>query len=296
MSRRTQALIGAVVAASLVALFSSPASAARYSSTAEAIYQVLWQKLLYLAVIVGILVEGALWYAVVRYRNSGEAKPSRHNPRFHIAFVAAVAIVLLFVGYSAFQAQAALNENTPPEGHPPADAVRVHVVAAQWLWTFKYPGHNVTSRRTLVIPVNRTVALTLTSSDVIHSFHAPSLGLKQDVTPGYRNHLVFTPTKTGSYQLYCAQYCGTGHSNMLGTIKVVNRSAYRRWLRKHGGGSSAPNGTNASLSAPNGSSASGTGANAADPGYSGASLPGPNAARVAAVETATARGASAASP
>lgn len=229
----------------VVALASAPVAAhgGAADTTAEQLIRSLGSRLVFLAVTIAVLVEGAFVYAVLKYRNSGDAKSTGHNPRFHIAFVAAVSLVLLYVGFASFQTMGALNEATATDEGPPADAVEVNVVGAQWLWTFEYPERNVTTRNTLVVPVNRTAYLNVTTRDVIHSFHVPSLGLKRDAIPGQYNELVFTPTETGEYQLYCAEYCGRGHSNMLGTVRVVNRTAYERWLDRHGGGDSTTNAT-----------------------------------------------------
>jgi cytochrome c oxidase subunit 2 len=91
-------------------------------------------------------------------------------------------------------------------------------------------GDTVTTSQTAVFPNERNVALNLTSRDWIHSFHVPDLGLKQDALPGQYNHLRTKPTGTGTYQLYCAEYCGVGHSNMLGSVEVVPQDEFDEWL------------------------------------------------------------------
>lgn len=232
MARRRLLAVAAGFLVAGVALASGLAAA--HDSTTEALVRTLGSKLFFLGVTIGVVTEVALWYAVVKYRNTGDAKETTSNVRFHLAFVGAVSLVLLFVGFTSYQTMAEMNETTPAETELSEDAVRVHVVAQQWLWTFEYPEANVTSRETLVVPVGRTVALNLTTKDVIHSFHVPALGLKQDVVPGWRNELVFTPTETGEYQLYCAEYCGQRHSKMLGTVRVINETAYERWLAERG--------------------------------------------------------------
>jgi len=80
------------------------------------------------------------------------------------------------------------------------------------------------------LPANQEVNLRVTSRDWLHAFHAPSLGLKADAFPGQYNHLKTVPQETGTYQLYCAEYCGSGHSQMLGTVEVVPQDEYEQWL------------------------------------------------------------------
>src|SRR5262249_54449064 len=83
----------------------------------------------------------------------------------------------------------------------------------------------------LHVPVNEPVKLTLTSEDVIHDFFVPAFRIKVDVLPGRYTHTWFNATKVGRYHLFCAQYCGTDHSRMVGTVVVMERDEYQRWLR-----------------------------------------------------------------
>lgn len=206
-----------------------------YNSNLDALIRTLTSRLLYLAAAVGLIVEGALVYAVIRYRNSGDAKPTTTNPRFHITYVVAVALILLFVGFASIQTLAGMNHLTTPEQNDnmSQNSVEADVVGQRWLWTFQYPQENITTFETAVFPVNQTISLTFTSKDVIHSFHVPSLGLKQDTIPGQQTELTFTATDTGEYQVYCAEYCGQKHYSMLGTVRIVNRSTYEQWVDEH---------------------------------------------------------------
>lgn len=226
----------AIITTAIVIVAVHPAAAAPgYDSNLERLIKTLTNRLIFLAVAVGLLVEGALFYAIVRYRNSGEAKPTETNPRFHITYVVAVSLILLFVGLASMQTLAGMNQITSPKeaGALPDDVVQVNILGQRWLWSLEYPEENVTTYETIVVPVNQTVHLNLTSDEVIHSFHVPSLGLKQDAFPGQQTEIVFTPTDTGTYRIYCAEYCGRGHYTMLGTIRVVNRSTYKQWLDQH---------------------------------------------------------------
>jgi len=110
-----------------------------------------------------------------------------------------------------------------------AGAGAINVVGRQWMWDIRYPN----GRRefnTMHVCVNRPVRLLLSSEDVIHSFFVPAFRLKQDLVPGKVVDAWFEPTLTGSYPLFCAQYCGTAHSAMIGQVIVLSPAAYAAWL------------------------------------------------------------------
>ena len=88
---------------------------------------------------------------------------------------------------------------------------------------------------TVVIPVNRPVYVSEQSPDVIHSFWVPEFRIKQDVVPGLTTHEEFTPVRTGTYRVICTEFCGSGHSGMVTTLRVASQAAFVIWLRKNGG-------------------------------------------------------------
>jgi cytochrome c oxidase subunit 2 len=112
---------------------------------------------------------------------------------------------------------------------PPAGAMEVHVVAKQWMWKLQHPGGQREINE-LHVPVGRPVRLLMTSEDVIHSFFVPALRQKQDVLPGRYTSLWFEATLPGEYHLFCAEYCGTDHSRMIGRVVVMEPGRYERWL------------------------------------------------------------------
>ena len=234
MTRIRPVLLGLSFAAIGVSIVASPVAAAGADSTTEALIDALNLKLLYVAVPITILVEGILIYTVWRFRNNDDPKPTQENRRLEITWTVATAIILLFVGVASYQVLALPAITAPPQAmeNEQANSTEVTIVGQQFLWTFKYPEENVTSRGTLVLPANRSVALNITSNDVIHSVHIPELGLKQDAVPGQYNRLQTTPTSQGTYQLYCAEYCGVGHSQMTATVKVVSYDEYQQWLEE----------------------------------------------------------------
>lgn len=110
----------------------------------------------------------------------------------------------------------------------------IYVVGKQWMWKFQYPnGHREIN--SLHVPAGETVRLRMISQDVIHSLYIPAFRLKKDVLPGRYRVLSFEPTETGTYKLFCAEYCGTEHAQMGGAVTVMEPAAYEEWLREGGG-------------------------------------------------------------
>jgi cytochrome c oxidase subunit 2 len=112
---------------------------------------------------------------------------------------------------------------------PPDDALRIYVVAKQWMWQFVYPNGSA-SETELRVPVGQPVEVLITSRDVIHSFYVPAFRLKQDAVPGRITIMWFTPDQPGTYDILCAEYCGAGHSQMRGRVTVMPPGEYARWL------------------------------------------------------------------
>jgi cytochrome c oxidase subunit 2 len=112
---------------------------------------------------------------------------------------------------------------------PPQNTMDVYVMGKKWMWKFAYPdGPNAIG--TLHVPVNRPVRLLMTSRDVIHSFFVPDFRIKQDVLPGRYTETWFEATKPGRYQVLCAEYCGTWHSQMWGEIVVMTGPDFDTWM------------------------------------------------------------------
>lgn len=111
----------------------------------------------------------------------------------------------------------------------PQDCVDMYVVGKQWMWKAQHPS-GVRENQDLHIPVGQAVRLTMTSEDVIHSYYIPAFRTKQDVVPGRYTQMWFEATKVGTYHIFCAEYCGTGHSAMVGEVTVMERDDYERWL------------------------------------------------------------------
>jgi len=112
---------------------------------------------------------------------------------------------------------------------PPRNALEIYVTAKQWMWKVEHSdGRREIDQ--LHVPVDRPIKLVLTSQDVIHDFYVPAFREKRDVLPGRYTVLWFQPTLTGVFPLQCDEYCGTGHSMMIGRVYVMSQDAYGRWL------------------------------------------------------------------
>ena len=126
---------------------------------------------------------------------------------------------------------------------PPDDTLNIYVVGKQWMWKLQHlDGQREINE--LHVPLGRPVKLIMTSEDVIHDFFIPAFRVKADVIPGRYTTIWFEPTKPGRYHLFCAEYCGTRHSGMTGSVVVMTPTEYQTWLS---GG--APEGSLASTGA-----------------------------------------------
>jgi cytochrome c oxidase subunit 2 len=112
---------------------------------------------------------------------------------------------------------------------PPDNAMEILVTGKQWMWKLQHP-NGKRELNTLHVPMGQPVKMTMTSEDVIHSFYIPAFRTKSDVVPGRYTQIWFTPTKEGKFHLFCAEYCGTEHSEMIGYVKVLSPAKYEQWL------------------------------------------------------------------
>jgi cytochrome c oxidase subunit 2 len=181
-----------------------------------------WLSAFFLVVILGLTVA-----FVVRYR----ARPSRpdpepsadHDDRLELLWTA-IPLALVFVIFAA-STKVYLAMTSAEQG---AEPLRVQVTARKWSWWFDHPGGK--GAKELHLVAGRPTELVLASTDVIHSLFVPEFRLKQDAVPGRYTRMVFTPTKAGTFQILCAEYCGTNHSAMSAPV-VVHRdqAAYDAW-------------------------------------------------------------------
>ncbi|MFB3779245.1 MAG: cytochrome c oxidase subunit II [Bryobacteraceae bacterium] len=172
-----------------------------------------------------LLICGLLTVFILRYRRRRPDEVTPHiTENFKLEMVWTIiplflVMVIFFWGFHGYM------EATVA----PADALEIQVTAKRWLWQFEYPGGTRTINE-IHVPVGKPVKLIMSSEDVIHSFYVPSFRVKSDVLPSRYTELWFTPTREGMHTIFCAEYCGRGHSDMSGKIWVDSESQYQEWL------------------------------------------------------------------
>lgn len=199
-----------------------PDQASSYAGTIDWIYITL----IGLSVFFTVGVFAAVVYFAVKYRRGAPA--DRSNPiegSIVLELIWSVIPLILSLGMFTWAASAYFEMT-----HAPADAMDIYVVGRQWMWKVQHPtGQREINQ--LHVPVGQPVRLILTSQDVIHSFYVPEFRQKQDAVPGMWTQLWFEATKPGEYNLFCAEYCGTEHSRMIGTVYAMDPADYQEWLR-----------------------------------------------------------------
>jgi len=166
------------------------------------------------------------FYYIVRYRRKREFETTRSLVASgKREFIQAGLLLSMFLAFWAWGYAQYLHIETPPD-----HAMVVYVSAKQWMWKFSYDDGQ-TSNDTLYVPEHQKVRLVMTSRDVIHSFFAPSFRVKQDVIPGRWVNIWLDAAEPGVYPLYCAEFCGAGHSTMLGQIHVLTAEEWAKWRR-----------------------------------------------------------------
>jgi cytochrome c oxidase subunit 2 len=118
---------------------------------------------------------------------------------------------------------------------PPANALKIYVVAKQWMWKIEHAGGQ-REINALHVPIDTPVELIMTSEDVIHDFFVPAFRVKRDVLPGQYETMWFRPDRIGTYHLFCSQFCGTAHSSMIGDVVVMSAPDYAKWLTSNDAG------------------------------------------------------------
>ena len=198
-----------------------PEAASEIAPKVDQLYYFLTAVSVFFTVLIGIAI---LVFAVKYRRRSDDEKPEEihGNNTLEVIWTViplGIALVMFFWGAKIYiEMQVA-----------PTDAMEVLVTGKQWMWKIQHP----TGQReinNLHLPVGQPVKLTMTSEDVIHSFFVPAFRTKQDAVPGRYTQTWFTPTKQGKYHLFCAEYCGTEHSRMVGWVYVVSPAEYEKWL------------------------------------------------------------------
>ena len=123
------------------------------------------------------------------------------------------------------------------------NVLHVNVTAQQFAWSFQYPEAKNLTTGVLRLPVGRSVLLSFTALDVIHSFWVPQFGQKEDTVPGLHTHLHITPTKIGTFPVICTELCGLGHATMRTEAIVMTPAAFNKWLKGQTAATTSPNPT-----------------------------------------------------
>lgn len=193
------------------------------SSVADRV-DLLFAVMLLLTGVVALGVLATVVFFCVRYRHGARVSRAVEHRRLGIELTWTLLPLLLFIGLFAWAAHDFLLMQQPPR-----DALPVYVVAKQWMWKLQHPAGRREINE-LHLPLGQPVRLVLTAQDAIHSFYVPAFRLKQDVLPGRYTSLWFTATQLGEFHLFCAEYCGSEHSQMIGRIVVMPPAEYARWV------------------------------------------------------------------
>jgi cytochrome c oxidase subunit II len=173
----------------------------------------------------GVFLTALVFFVRFRRKNENDTpatpwvEPRPIHEVFFVGVPLAFFLIWFAIGFPQF-----VNTQTPP-----ADAMDVFVQGKKWMWKFAYPG-GPNSLDVLRVPVGRPVRLLITSRDVIHSFYVPQFRLKQDAIPGRYTQTWFQADKPGRYEIFCTEYCGLGHSSMLGEVVVMPAAEFDAWV------------------------------------------------------------------
>jgi cytochrome c oxidase subunit II len=203
--------------------------------------------------VVSLFVLGLMLWISVRYRAAANAVPSKttHNTMIEVIWTLVPVLILVAIAVPSIDLLA--KQYAPP----PRDALTIKVTGYQWYWGYEYPDQEIpelTSRmldeqtaaargepfqlavdERMVVPVNRTVKLIVTGSDVIHSWAVPALWTKMDAVPGRLNEVTFRADRIGVYYGQCSELCGIDHGFMPIAVEVVSEADFARWVASKGG-------------------------------------------------------------
>jgi cytochrome c oxidase subunit II len=172
------------------------------------------------------LIVGFMLYSIVVFRRKeGDTSDGEHIEGNKPLEVIWTVVPLGFVLYFSFLGAQVLGdvERIDPQ------ALEVNAIGSQWAWRFEYPEYGLTSTE-LILPIDQQVLVTLSSTDVIHSFWVPEFRVKQDALPGSEREMRITPTEIGDYTVRCAELCGTQHAYMLAPVIVMEAADFENWI------------------------------------------------------------------
>ena len=186
-------------------------------------------------VLLAIVTFGMIYLAIkYRFKKNDEVRLTSsidHNSILESSFVI-IPLILVSITF-VWGIKSYLNMVTVPN-----DAIEMKITGQSWYWTWDYPDGGpskvFSTAQPLVLPVNTPIKIVLSSTDVLHSFYIPVMRAKMDVLPNRYNVMWFDAKKVGEYSIFCTEYCGTQHSQMSGTVKIVPIKVYEKWLTEAG--------------------------------------------------------------
>jgi cytochrome c oxidase subunit II len=194
----------------------------------------LFYLILWITGIIFIVVESVLLFFLFRYRHR-EGRPAHYthgSNRLEVIWTIVPAVICVVLALLSRRSWADIKQ------HMPKGAMQVEVTAEQFAWNIRYPGpdgnlntpDDVVTLNQLHFPVGRALIVTLHSKDVIHSFFLPEFRVKQDAVPGMTTRIWLEATRTGHWEIACAELCGLGHFRMKGFVTVETPEEFERWL------------------------------------------------------------------
>ena len=200
------------------------------SSTMAGRIDNLFDFILWASVILFAIVAISTIYFAIRYRRHGDiarTTPYVENLGLEITWTVIPFILLMVIFVWGIRDYLRLHII-------PAQATEIKVTGQKWFWSFSYLDGPSTVGE-LVVPVNKPIKLLMSSQDVIHSFFVPDFRIKMDVLPNRYTVTWFEAVHTGEFQLYCTEFCGKGHSEMLGKVRVLPQDEFKKWLEAASG-------------------------------------------------------------
>jgi cytochrome c oxidase subunit II len=201
----------------------------------------LWDITFFLAVVVFIIVEGVLVFALIRFRH----KPGRRAAQFHgntrVEVLLTIIPSLILAGLAVPTVKTIFDLSRQPTG----DFVEVNVHGRQFWWKYEYPQFQITTANELHIPVGKAVKVSITGDDVIHSWWVPRLSGKQDAIPTRTNSLVLFADKPGRFMGQCTEFCGLSHANMRLIVYAEEESDFEQWVSDQQQDAATPSGDGA---------------------------------------------------
>jgi cytochrome c oxidase subunit 2 len=240
----------------VLAFFTPQSGGSKNANEIDSLYKIE----LVIALVIFVLVAGALAYAMVRFRARRGAVPAqiRGNTRLETGWTVGAAVILIALAAITFAKLSSIQNppNSGPEGArlvsdhsgellasagkrlpPNGKALQITVVGRQYIWQYVYPGASEPdglgapySYEEMVVPTNTTVSLDIVSSDVVHAWWVPALGGKMQAVPGYHNYTWFKIPRPGVYRGQFAFLCGRLHARMIATVRAVPPAQFEEWL------------------------------------------------------------------